>query len=159
MPPAFARRTLRRRCPRDWRDRLARAGAAAQVLLFPDTFTNYHEPEIGVAAVELLRRAGCRRRRSGRRGLRCCGRPLISNGLLDQAVANARHNVDVAPRLGRRGWTDRRLRAELHPDDQGRLPRPAARRVRAQAEAVAAACLTFEEFLESVLPRRARRTG
>ena len=27
-------------------------------------------------------------------GLTCCGRPYISNGMLDQAVTAARHNVE-----------------------------------------------------------------
>ena len=40
-----------------------------------------------MAAVELLRPARAARSRSGPPGLRCCGRPLISNGLLDEAVA------------------------------------------------------------------------
>ena len=29
------------------------------MLLFPDTFTNYYEPDIGLAAVRLLHAAGC----------------------------------------------------------------------------------------------------
>src|SRR5205823_12961573 len=63
-----------------------------RVLLFPDTFTNFHEPEIGMAAAELLLRAGCSVS-LGPPDLLCCGRPLISNGLLDEAVRHARHNV------------------------------------------------------------------
>src|SRR5262249_13118313 len=91
LPPAFARRTLRRRFgslpqPPD------AAHAAPRVLLFPDTFTNFYEPEIGLAAVRLLDRAGCSVS-LGPPGLRCCGRPLISNGLLVEAVDHARRNV------------------------------------------------------------------
>ena len=48
---------------------------------------------VGEAAVALLQRAG-RRVTLGPPDLRCCGRPLISNGLLDRAVAYARHNVE-----------------------------------------------------------------
>src|SRR5262249_39159038 len=91
MPPAFARRSLVRLC----RGREGEPSAddhAPAVLLFPDTFTNYFEPEVGEAAIGLLRRAG-RAVTLGPPGLRCCGRPMISNGLLDEAVANARHNV------------------------------------------------------------------
>ena len=127
MPPAFARRSL---------DAAVSAGLALgmrwtirsahgpPVLLFPDTFTNYFEPEIGEAAIELLQRAGCAVT-LGPPGLRCCGRPMISNGLLDEAVANARHNVERLHDWSQPGWTDHRLRAELHPDDQGRLSRTA----------------------------------
>ena len=46
-----------------------------------------------MATIELLQLAGCVVT-LGPPGLRCCGRPMISNGLLDQAVANARHNVE-----------------------------------------------------------------
>src|SRR5207249_4618256 len=78
LPPAFARRTLRQLFTPMQRE-------GTQVLLFPDTFTNYYEPAIGLAAVELLQRAQCAVT-LGPRDLRCCGRPLISSGLLDQAV-------------------------------------------------------------------------
>ena len=54
--------------------------------LFNDTFTNHYDPEIGIAAVEVLERGGCAVTvvRPG-----CCGRPLISQGLLDEAKAHA----------------------------------------------------------------------
>ena len=60
------------------------------------------EPEVGAAAIELLQAAGCEVT-LGPPGLRCCGRPLISNGLLDEAVANARHNVERLHEWARRG--------------------------------------------------------
>ena len=55
-----------------------------RAVLFADTFTEYNEPEIGVAAFEVLERAGI-----GARLLPhgCCGRPLISQGLLEEARA------------------------------------------------------------------------
>ena len=31
----------------------------APVTLFNDTFTNHYEPEIGIAAIEVLERGGC----------------------------------------------------------------------------------------------------
>ena len=90
--PSFVRRTLAQGYPSTWADSSPRP-AGRQVLLFPDTFTNYFQPEIGEATIELLHRAGCGVT-LGPPGLCCCGRPMISNGLLDQAVANARHNVE-----------------------------------------------------------------
>ena len=68
---------------------------AAPVFFFADTFANYHEPAIGEAAVDLLRRAGGSLT-LGTSGLRCCGRPMISNGLLDVAVAH--RDIDKRPR-------------------------------------------------------------
>ncbi|HET9221316.1 MAG TPA: FAD-linked oxidase C-terminal domain-containing protein, partial [Roseiflexaceae bacterium] len=61
------------------------------VVLFPDTFTNYNEPEVGRAAVRVLEAAGYEVILP-RRPL-CCGRPLISKGLLDQAQALARQQM------------------------------------------------------------------
>src|SRR5262249_55050217 len=70
-----------------------------RVLLFPDTFVNYFEPWVGLEAIGLLDRMGERVLPAvpgpfGERALDCCGRPLISNGLLSQAVENARSNVE-----------------------------------------------------------------
>src|SRR5207245_147908 len=59
---------------------------------------NYHEPEIGLAAVELLHQLHCHvvvdAPEAPGEELCCCGRPLISNGLLSQAVRYAQHNVE-----------------------------------------------------------------
>ncbi len=100
IPPAFARRSLVQRFSSlSWNDQ---SEAVSRVMLFPDTFTNYFEPEIGAAAIALFHRAGCAVT-LGPPDLRCCGRPLISNGLLDQAVANARHNVERLYEWSRRG--------------------------------------------------------
>ena len=62
------------------------------VALFNDTFMNYNYPEIGKAAVELLEAAGYRVQLAN---AQCCGRPMISKGLLDEAAAHARYNVDL----------------------------------------------------------------
>jgi FAD/FMN-containing dehydrogenase/Fe-S oxidoreductase len=54
------------------------------VVLWPDTFTNYFSPEIGIAAVEVLEEAGCRVQLPERATL-CCGRPLYDYGMLPTA--------------------------------------------------------------------------
>src|SRR4051794_10261003 len=59
VPPAFAVRSLARRIatsPNSDSDSDSDSGsgtgtAAPRVLLFPDTFANYHEPELGEAAI------------------------------------------------------------------------------------------------------------
>jgi FAD/FMN-containing dehydrogenase/Fe-S oxidoreductase len=62
-----------------------------QVVLFNDTFTNYYNPGIGIAGLEVLERAGfCV---DLARNV-CCGRPLISQGLLDAAARQAALNTD-----------------------------------------------------------------
>lgn len=72
------------------RPRLAHAWRGP-VILWDDTYLSYLEPEIGQAAVELLEAAGFEVRLAV--GRRCCGRPLISKGLLDEARKVAAHNV------------------------------------------------------------------
>jgi Fe-S oxidoreductase len=66
------------------------------VVLFPDTFTNYNDPVIGQAAVRVLEAAGYEvllPRRSV-----CCGRPMISKGLLAEAKALALQQLEwLAP--------------------------------------------------------------
>jgi FAD/FMN-containing dehydrogenase/Fe-S oxidoreductase len=153
LPPAFARRTFLQQFRT--RQRIVKSGGPADVLLFPDTFTNYHEPAIGLAAVELLERAGCTVALDVPSGLSCCGRPLISNGLLTEAVTHAERNVknlyawaaDGKPILACEPSCILTLK-----DDYPALLRG---RLRGMAETVAAACLTFEEFLERCLQQSA----
>ena len=77
------------------------AGAGhGDVVLFPDTFTNYNHPELGRAAVRVLESLGFR---VVVPGVRCCGRPMLSKGMLEKARRNARHNVDLVHRYVERG--------------------------------------------------------
>ena len=88
--PAFVNRTF----PRQFRGRSAAFDRAIQghVVLFNDTFMNYNYPGIGMAATRLLERAGFTVSLVERK---CCGRPMISKGMLDAAKANAQYNVDL----------------------------------------------------------------
>ena len=80
--PRFARRSLgnwfRRRPP-------VPAGTRGDVVFFGDSFSSYTEPEIGIASIELLERAGWRVQLVDDV---CCGRSQISKGLLDAARKN-----------------------------------------------------------------------
>jgi FAD/FMN-containing dehydrogenase/Fe-S oxidoreductase len=70
-------------------------GNGKRVVLFHDTFLNFHEPEIGIAAVRLLENAGYAVSLVEKR---CCGRPAISKGMLGRARELARENVErLAP--------------------------------------------------------------
>ena len=62
------------------------------VVLFNDTFMNFNYPSVGIAATKLLEAAGFRVEVVERK---CCGRPMISKGMLDAAHDNARYNVDL----------------------------------------------------------------
>ena len=63
--------------------RCAKPGAGRQVILWPDTFNNYFQPEIAHAAVAVLERAGYQVCLPA--GHVCCGRPLYEFGMLDRA--------------------------------------------------------------------------
>ncbi len=144
-PPALARRALGKQVPKD-------AGRfSRQVLLFPDTFVTYYEPDLARMMAELLGRAGWNLvygfpEALGGYSLRCCGRPLISNGMLDEAVKNAAHNV-----RGLYPWAAQgRPILACEPsciltikDDYPALLRGQMRR---KAEVVARQCQTFDEF-------------
>jgi FAD/FMN-containing dehydrogenase/Fe-S oxidoreductase len=75
----FASLTLK-----DWfRGRPVHNGGGRRVILWADTFTNYLEPEIGIAAIEALEAAGFHVSVPGSH--LCCGRPLYDYGMLDLA--------------------------------------------------------------------------
>jgi FAD/FMN-containing dehydrogenase/Fe-S oxidoreductase len=95
--PALAAETFeqwfRRRTP-------PAAAPRGDVVLFHDTFVTYNTPEIGRAAVRLLEGAGYRVVLVDRK---CCGRPLISKGMLEEARAHAAWNVAQLAPYARRG--------------------------------------------------------
>jgi FAD/FMN-containing dehydrogenase/Fe-S oxidoreductase len=90
VPPAFARRTLRSLVGSGRSPARIERSTAQSVTLFVDTFTNHFHPRIGLAAIDVIERAGF--------GVAlapnvCCGRPLISQGLLSEARERARENT------------------------------------------------------------------
>ncbi len=92
--PTFVRPTYEQ-----WfQKRRSRRTSDQKVVLFSDTFMNYSEPSIGQAAVELLEACGFEVLLPEKR---CCGRPLISEGMLDRAIENASYNIDAL-----RGYAD-----------------------------------------------------
>ncbi|HEX3531307.1 MAG TPA: FAD-linked oxidase C-terminal domain-containing protein, partial [Thermoanaerobaculia bacterium] len=90
--PALAPRTFRSRFKAEKTDQDA-GGTGKTVLLWPDTFTNYFHPEIGVAALEVLTAAGFRV--TIPRKVLCCGRPLYDFGMLDLARRQLRQILDA----------------------------------------------------------------
>ena len=101
--PTFASTTLV-----DWFEdrggcRLAPADADDQVLLFPDTFTNYLYPEAGKAAVRVLEAAGVYVRIPT--DLAPSGRAAFSTGRLDLARDRAEQNVRALRDRVDEGWS------------------------------------------------------
>jgi Fe-S oxidoreductase len=65
-------------------------GARGDVVLFHDTFNTYQTPNVAIAATRLLETLGYRVSLADRG---CCGRPMISKGMLEEACALAADNV------------------------------------------------------------------
>jgi FAD/FMN-containing dehydrogenase/Fe-S oxidoreductase len=85
--PSFARESFTR-----WfgRRRPQVGGVRGEVVLFHDTFNTYQTPSVAIAATRLLETLGYRVTLADRG---CCGRPMISKGMLDEARALAADNV------------------------------------------------------------------
>jgi Fe-S oxidoreductase len=65
-------------------------GERGAVVLFHDTFNTYQTPDVAIAATRVLEAAGYRVVLPERR---CCGRPMISKGMLGEARELAAYNV------------------------------------------------------------------
>jgi Fe-S oxidoreductase len=145
-PPAWTSKTFASRFSlNESRTSDGEPGANGPVILFNDTFTNYNEPEIGVAAAEVLDAAGVGVRLAPHR---CCGRPLISTGQLDAARALAEANADVLFAPASRG----RSILFLEPSCLSAVKEDAPALLRGEAQrkatVVADACVLFEDFVE-----------
>ncbi|MBK9169555.1 MAG: FAD-binding protein [Bryobacterales bacterium] len=119
-----------------------------EVLLFADTFTDYYNPEIGIAAWDVLEAAGFA---VGIAANVCCGRPQISKGLLPEAREQARRNTErlhAAARQGRRIVFCEPSCLSAVREDAPDLLRGDDR---AKALEVAAACDLFENVLDAAL--------
>jgi len=106
--PSFARRTFRSRMAR--RDGVIVGGRRPDASLPPPTravvyfhgcAANYYEPRVADATVAVLRRNGLSVIVPPQE---CCGLPLISNGLYQQARKRARRNIDVLSAYARAGY-------------------------------------------------------
>ncbi|MCC6945050.1 MAG: FAD-binding protein, partial [Thermomicrobiales bacterium] len=90
---------------RQWKRRAKKAAPQQQtrgsVVYFHDTWTTYNYPNIGLAAVKLLEAAGFRVIVEERRA--CCGRPMLSKGLVSEARKSAQKNVDLLAPHARQG--------------------------------------------------------
>ena len=120
----------------------ATAGASRSVVLFNDTFNTYNDPEVAIAATEVLEAAGYHVVLPGHW---CCGRPMVSKGLVEQARAAARSTVERLHPLVARGMPVIGLEPSciltLKDEYLSLLPNDP------RVQEVAAAAVTFEEFV------------
>ena len=70
---------------------VSNAGTRGRVVLFPDCYMAYNHPQVGKAAVRVLERFGYEVILPD---VNCCGRPALSQGLVEHARSNATTNVD-----------------------------------------------------------------
>lgn len=137
--PAFARERFDRWFNQREHDTHGQRG---RVVLWDDTFTRYHEPHIGIAAVKVLEAAGFYVTLPKQR--KCCGRPAFSVGNLTEAEKLGAHNLaqlanDDAPIIFLEPSC-----FSMFAEDYRELNLPGA-------EAVANRCVLFEDFIENLL--------
>jgi len=139
--PRWASRTLRAR----WLDG-TRQTPVGTTYLFNDTFTNYFHPEIGLAARTVLEATGVT---VGLAANVCCGRPLISKGLLKDARDLASRNTKYLASLLGRAEAGHYIFLEPSCLSAIREDVPALLRGDEQQQAlrVAESCISFEEFV------------
>jgi FAD/FMN-containing dehydrogenase/Fe-S oxidoreductase len=150
-PPAFVRDTFTRRFAQRSISHPPLAishqpsAMSTRVVLFNDTFTNFNHPEIGIAAADVLEAAGVGVRLASHG---CCGRPLISQGLLDEARTAAQVNVDALFDAASRGervvFLEPSCLSAVREDAPGLLRGDAQRKARVVGDA----CMLFEEYVE-----------
>jgi len=118
------------------------SGLRGRVVLWDDTFTRYHEPNIGMAAVKVLEAAGYYVTLPPQR--KCCGRPAFSVGNLAEAGRLGAHNLailanDDAPIIFLEPSC-----YSMFVEDYRELKLP-------DAESIAGRCVLFEDFMEKLL--------
>jgi len=75
-------------------------GSKGEVVLFHDTFNNFNTPNVAIAATRFLEKSGYRVLLAEKK---CCGRPMISKGMLSRAKENAAWNVERLARYAEQG--------------------------------------------------------
>jgi Fe-S oxidoreductase len=75
-------------------------GSQGEVVLFHDTFNNFNTPNVAKSATRFLEKSGYRVLLVEKK---CCGRPMISKGMLNQAKENCAWNVDRLAPFAERG--------------------------------------------------------
>jgi len=128
-------------------DRPARNPDGPEVVLLPDTFTTYFEPENGEAALAVLEAAGYRvhvaEAADGGRPL-CCGRTFLSVGLVEEARKEMRRLLSALLPFVARGLKVIGLEPSCLLTLRDELT---VLRLGEEAQALADAAVLFEEFL------------
>jgi FAD/FMN-containing dehydrogenase/Fe-S oxidoreductase len=149
VPPAWAAASFEKGFQRHRRQRPAAKrhdSVSGTVSFFNDTFTNYYSPGIGLAGVQVLERAGFDVELAP---LTCCGRPLISQGLLAAARRQAASSVERLSTLAERGVPIVFLEPSCLSAIREDVPSLLRGDLQRRALRVADRAVLFEEFLEN----------
>jgi Fe-S oxidoreductase len=139
-PPAWVRRTFRDQFVPRHPER------SSTIALFVDTFTNHQHPHVGQAGQHIIEQLGY--------GVApapnlCCGRPLISQGLLEEARRRARENTDRLAPLAEAGQAIVFFEPSCLSAIREDAPDLLAGEDRRKARVVAGRATLFEEWLEA----------
>ncbi|MCH7688615.1 MAG: 4Fe-4S dicluster domain-containing protein, partial [Planctomycetes bacterium] len=127
-----------------------------RIAIFADTFTNYFEPQHAIATAKIAERFGYSVMVPQ---YVCCGRPLISKGLLDKARRQAEETTRALWPLAEQKIPIVFCEPSCYSavvDDHLHLLRDD---LKSKAECVAAMCLTFEEWASESLKSRLAAKG
>jgi FAD/FMN-containing dehydrogenase/Fe-S oxidoreductase len=153
--PSWSRQTFRSRFARE-----SRQPTSVGSIFFCDTFTNHNHPQVGIDAAHVLNAAGLS---PGLVPHGCCGRPLISQGLLEEATRLATANTEALYASASAGlpivFLEPSCLSAVREDAPALLRGEAQRRARVVAEA----SVLFEDIVERACqggtPRFALRSG
>ncbi|HEY52421.1 MAG TPA: FAD-binding protein [Caldilineae bacterium] len=142
--PHFQRRTFSAR----WRARAAKqVDDRPRLALYPDTFTEFNEPEVGLAAVKVLEAAGFRVEITQQQD---CGRPALSQGLVPGAKNRAEKLIRILLPYAQAGIPVIGLEPSsvltIRDDYPDLVPGPAAK-------SVAGNIFLFDEYLAELLEK------
>ena len=114
------------------------------VAFFPDTFSNYFEPEHLQSAVNSAYKIGWNVHIPERI---CCGRPLISKGLLGEAVPQAEKVVLSLVSLANKNIPIVFCEPGCYSAVKDDIPKLVGNNFRDDSARVASACMTYEEWV------------
>ncbi len=132
---------------RQWQRQRPQPPSRPDVVLLPDTFCEYNEPEVGWAAVRVLEAAGLSVQVLPSLD---CGRPMLSQGLVAEAKRSAQTVVDTLWPIVQAGLPVVGLEPSslltIRDDYPELIPGP-------HTQAVAAGVFLFDEFLAQLLDK------
>ncbi len=123
-------------------------GATKTAAFFPDTFTNFFDPEHAICAVKAAKKLGWNIIVPERV---CCGRPLISKGLLEDALKQAKNIIrNLAPLAEKQipiVFSEPGCYSAVRDD----IPKLVHNSMKETADLVASVCVTFDEWADKAL--------